>query len=376
MLKYFDLEMEDGGHLAINDEYLKPYVASVLEFLDGVDYMNMLSFARSMMLSQEIKANNTIEGIMDDLSLIDKVINSKNDISLDVKKRIINLYHGYEYILSHNDINKDSLRDLYSILSSGLLNDFNIERTGKYYRTAPVYLYRGRRIDEYPMQGADFSKIDYYMDMYFDFVNSSDLSGIDGFIKSQVMHFYFVYVHPYMDLNGRTGRTTSMWYLVKNKNYPYIIFNRAIAFSQREYEKSIIKCRMRDEVTLFVKYVLQQVLLEFEKEHVIHNIQCNCPYELSNVDLQMIEYLLSTSSNLTALDLAQTYNNYNGRRKPWDIVSERIMPLIDKDVFVATPCGKAKEGKKTNLSLGLNGDLVSTSARSKIKHLKLDNYLR
>lgn len=119
------------------------------------------------MMSQEIKANNTIEGIKDDLSVIDEVIKKiKSPISERERKRIINLFHGYQYILNNSDINKDNLRRLYDILSDGILLERDRVRMGEYYRSAPVYILKGNRLDTYPYMGMDSDKIDDYMDQF------------------------------------------------------------------------------------------------------------------------------------------------------------------------------------------------------------------
>mgnify|MGYP003296361204 FL=1 len=75
------------------------------------------------------------------------------------------------------------------------------------------------------------------------------------------MHFYFVYIHPYFDINGRTSRTVAMWYLLNNSIYPYIIFNRGINFDST-YDKTIRECKDRYEITKFLKYMLINVKKE------------------------------------------------------------------------------------------------------------------
>ena len=229
------LKMEDGRYLYFNKEYLDFYKQELLNVLDGQDYMKSLKFAKKMMMSQEIKANNTIEGIKDDLSVIDEVIKKiKSPISERERKRIINLFHGYQYILNNSDINKNNLRRLYDILSDGILLERDRVRMGEYYRSAPVYILKGNRLDAYPYMGMDSDRIDDYMDQFFAYANKDDCDNeMDVFIKSQIMHFYFVYIHPYFDVNGRTSRTVSMWYLLNHESYPYIIFNRAVSFAQR-----------------------------------------------------------------------------------------------------------------------------------------------
>ena len=367
------LETNEGTNIRINREYIKPQEEEILEFLDGLDYMKTLKFARSMMISQEIKSNNVIEGIKDDLSIIDKVITQrKEDLSQTERQRIINLYHGYQYILTHKTINKDTLKELYQLLSENILEPRDKERMGEYYRTAPVYIIKGSRLDVEPYMGIDETKIDYHMNQLFEFINDDTLekTEIDKFVKSQIMHFYFVYIHPYFDVNGRTSRTVAMWYLLNNKNYPYIIFNRAIAFNQKNYEPNIIKGRTYGDLTLFIKYMLESVEQELEKEYLIHNIEENTNEYLSKYDLQMLEYLL------TMKDLITIYNRYNSKEKITKTLEEKIKPLIDKKILIPK-----RNTKKLitptiqNMEISLNPELIELD-KTKIKHLDINKYIK
>lgn len=208
------LRLDEKRRLHVNYDYLEPYKDDVLRFLDGEDKLKTLRFAKRAMMSQEIKANNTIEGIADDLSLIDEVIKNKATLSEIERKRIINLYHGYQYILTHSDINKESLRELYSLLSDDILSSYDQKSLGEYYRTKPVYIIKGNNLGNDYYEGVNPENIDNYMNNLFEYINSSFLSDteINSFIKSQIMHFYFVHIHPYPDVNGS---------LVKNATYPH-----------------------------------------------------------------------------------------------------------------------------------------------------------
>lgn len=379
MNKYLklNLQTEDDAQIRINMDYIKPYEEELLEIIDGQEYMNTLKFARTMMISQELKANNVIEGIIDDLSIIDKVITQRKDnLSETERKRIINLYHGYQYILTHKHINKETLRELYKELSEGLLDKYARTNMGEYYRQKPVYIIKGNRLDIEPFEGMKAEKIDYHMNQFFEFINEQTLESteIEKFIKSQVMHFYFVYIHPYFDVNGRTSRTTSMWYLLNQKNYPYIIFNRAISFNQREYEQNIIKGRNFGDITLFIKYMIEVVQKELEKEYVIHNIETNTDTYLTKEDKQILEYILTMKGNLTVKDLTQFYNNYNDKKKSKYIL-EKIQPLIQNKILLNKGNTKSFISQETpNIKLALNRDIIDVD-RKKIKHLKLENYL-
>lgn len=356
-----------------NNSYLELYKSELYNLLDGLDFMKTMLFARRMMMSQEIKSNNMIEGINDDLSIIDEVIKNRDKDS----KRIINLYHGYQYIITHQDINKYSLRELYSLLSDGLLNEYSINNMGDFYRERPVYILKGDRLDLEPYEGAKYEDIEYYMNKLFEYINKCDTNDeIDDFIKSQIIHFYFVYVHPYFDVNGRCSRTLSMWYLLNKKCYPYIIFNRAIAFNQRGYEENIIKSRNTGDMTLFLKYMLISVEKELEKEYLINNINSNSKFHLFKEDLQILEYFLNLNGNLTVKDLVTAYNFYNPKKNIKEVFISKIMPLIEKEVFNVTGYSKKNiYDNQPNMFIKLNDELVSGDEK-KVKNLHLDRYIK
>ena len=91
--------MKNGKPLKINYDKFNEVREELESFLENEDYMNNRRFAKKVLFSQEIKSNNTIEGITDDLLIIEKVISDASCIK-DVKqrKRIINLYNGYKYM--------------------------------------------------------------------------------------------------------------------------------------------------------------------------------------------------------------------------------------------------------------------------------------
>lgn len=153
------------------------------------------------------------------------------------------------------------------------------------------------------------------------------------------MHFYFVYIHPFYDVNGRTSRTLSMWYLLNNKSYPFVVFNRAISFRKKEYYKYIEHTKESGDLTLFLKYMLTQVERELEKEYLIMMLKRNSGVTLSHEECQTIQYLLSMKGsieegNLTVKDLATIYNHFNKHQTVSEILAKRGIkfshPLVAK----------------------------------------------
>ena len=132
-MKTLELPIYEKRNLAINENYYQDIKNELEEFLLDEDWLKKREFVQRILFNQEIKANNSIEGINDDLRLIEDVINNNTNIS-DEKRRkeIINLYNGYRYILTNKDIDKEHLKELYRILSDGLLCKEDIDRMGEY----------------------------------------------------------------------------------------------------------------------------------------------------------------------------------------------------------------------------------------------------
>lgn len=109
----------------------------------------------------------------------------------------------------------------------------------EYYRNKDVYILNNKShfLNDFN-KGIESFKITEYMNNLLTFINeNTSKNAIDEFIKSQIFHFYFVYIHPYFDINGRTSRTAAIWYLLNKEVYPYLFFSRAITFSKDQYKK-------------------------------------------------------------------------------------------------------------------------------------------
>ena len=343
------------------------------QFLQDNKYMNSKEFATNVLFSQEIKSNNTIEGYNDDVGLVYNILNNNLKIAdKDKVQRIKNLYNGYKYILEGKEINKENLKKLYSILSKNLLTKEDLNKMGEYYRNDPVYIFYSSNIEVEPDMGLPSNELDMYMDEFFKYINSNNslTTNTDYFIKSQIMHFQFVNIHPYYDINGRTSRTVSMWYLLNNEIYPYIIFNRAIILDKKNYYKIIRDVKKYHNVTYFINYMLENVRVELEKEYVMDMIKSSSE-KLTSVDYQTMYYILSMNGILTVKDFINFYNMYNDKKKFKEIYDEMIVPLIDKGIIIkGRETNSMLNNGEPNFTFKLNENKFEYDAQ-KIKYLKL-----
>lgn len=366
------LKLENNMSILFDEERTKRLVETLEKTIYENSWINDLNFAKSVMEVQEIKANNNIEGYFDNVELINAIINNPNAIKNDeIRKRILNLYRGYRFILGNCDINKDSLRELYNVLSNGLVSDDDIMEMGTYYRKNMVYIHDSIYADAIPDHGVQSCNIDYLMNCLFGYIDSQVSNDLmtNYFIRSQIAHFYFVYIHPYYDINGRTARTTAMWYLLNNNCYPFIIFNRGISNDKKNYYRKIKQTKASSDVTPFVCYMLDTVLMELEKESVIHSIVVNSLDKFSTLDYQSLNYLLSIKGLKTILDFVTYYMGKNDKIKVKEIIETMLMPLVDKKIIVLKrPTNKVIYPGMNNYVIEFNESKIALD-RSRLRKL-------
>ena len=330
-----------------------------------------LELANKLILPRYLKKekNNTVE-------VIEKVMEKAKLIpNADKRNRILNLYRAYQYILEGNSITEDNIANLYKIISKDLISPKELSMMGEKYRNAPVYiLYKGRLMDETTRNGIDKELIPEFINNYLSFVNGDTFpidSETDYFIKSQIMHFYFVYIHPYFDTNGRMSRTIAMWYLLNNKIYPYIIFNRGINFDSK-YDDRIRRSETTFELTDFIKSMLINTKKELEKEYVLQALSLNTTRKWEAIDYQMIEYFLSLNGERNVINLATVYNNNNEHIKLQSIYEDLVKPLIEDGTFVIErETKKNMFNNETNKILKLNNNHLRDIDTEEIKHIKI-----
>jgi len=78
----------------------------------------------------------------------------------------------------------------------------------------------------------------------------------DALVRAILGHFFFVYIHPYMDGNGRTARFAMNSQLVTS-GYPWVV----VPLERREqYMKALEKASVDEDISDFVEFVLSLII--------------------------------------------------------------------------------------------------------------------
>ncbi len=351
----FELFNEMKWKFFLNNDQLSDKTSELERFISKFDCLDSLDFAKSVMFSHELKANNEIEGYFDDVLKIESIIKTFNYSDSKDKRVIWNLYRGYKYILGNDTIDKLSLRNLYAVLSDNLLSKDDINNMDDYYRKNAVYIFHSNNINSEPNTCMAGKYVDEYMNYYFEFLNNGlfNETSTDVFIKSQILHFYLVFIHPYYDINGRTSRTTAMWHLLNNEAYPYIIFNRGISLKKNEYYKVIQDTIKYMNLTYFINYMLGTVHTELEKEVLAQRINELTNSKFNDFEYQTLLYFFSMKGIKTVMDFATLYNRYNDKKSVKEVYDSMIVPLLDSGILDIERYTSAKFGDTQNQVLKL-----------------------
>ena len=111
---------------------------------------------------------------------------------------VANTYRGCMYAYDHQ-IDETNIRELWDIIVKDVCE--NEDFAGTLYRDGMVYVGNETKTEHRPAKAEDIPQL---MKMLYAFDRDYKL---DPLIKSFIFHFYFVYIHPFCDGNGRTART-------------------------------------------------------------------------------------------------------------------------------------------------------------------------
>ena len=205
---------------------------------------------------------------------------------------------------------------------------------GEFYRNTREYIWHHQR-GPFPdfSEAVSPSRVEDFMDHYFDYVKEEEnLSKVDRFLKSQIMHLYFVYVHPYLDGNGRSARLVSSWYLLNHKADEFLLFNKAISSHKEEYRRAVRKSIETKDFTHYLTFIMEKVKQELEKACIIEDVNKHLEVTLSRAERQILDIILSLKE-ATLKNIIDCYRDYDPHIDEKKILREKIIPMLERGIL-------------------------------------------
>lgn len=160
------------------------------------------------------------------------------------------------------------------------------------------------------------------MKSLFNFITENE-NKIHPLILSSIFHYYFVYIHPFSDGNGRMARFWVSLILTNwNSKFEYIPIEEEIYLNQTKYYDSIAQCHINGNVNVFIDFMLMCINSSLEKT----TQKTTQKIKLNNNQLKIIE-LIKENPKITRNELASELNITS------DGIKYNLRKLINKDII-------------------------------------------
>ncbi|WP_027128535.1 Fic family protein [Fusobacterium perfoetens] len=208
-------------------------------------------------MTNEINRTNGIEG----------VYSTKKEIYESMASTKTTRYSGiinkYIQIIDNNITNINSpeeIRKIYDdIFSEDILKNPENQLDGKLFRKNKINISNGVR-NIHTGDTTEENIISHLNDL----INFMNIKEIPSLIKASIVHYYFEYIHPFYDGNGRFGRLLFSMYLARKidiftgLSLSYAIFSDKKTYSDLFLETSNVK--NYGEVTFFITGMLKFII--------------------------------------------------------------------------------------------------------------------
>lgn len=290
-------------------------------------------------LSNELYKTNKIEGIESSKSQIYSSL-KENGKSNKKANKLEGIIKKYKDIMEKNFKDTEhidslsSFRKIYDEMFEDFEKSGNYKLDGKYFRKDTVKIINsvGKTI-HIGINGEE--AIEKNMEDLIQFMNRKDIPFL---VKASISHFFFEYIHPFYDGNGRFGRYLLSSYLARKLDI-LTAFSLSYSISKNldDYYKSFVEVEDVNnygEITFFVENILktikngQEMIIELLNDSIIRfNHSMEILNEISknlsekeNIMLQIYlqNYLFNDYGEITNIELTdiiggstqQTINKY------------------------------------------------------------------
>ena len=281
-------------------------------------------------LSNELYKTNKIEGIETVKSEIysslkqDGKFNKKSSKLDGIIKKYKDIMENNFEDTQHID-NLSTFRKIYDEMFEDFEKSGNYKLDGKYFRKDTVKVINGLgNTIHIGINGEE--EIEKNMENLIQFMNRKDIPFL---IKASISHFFFEYIHPFYDGNGRFGRYLLSLYLARKLDI-LTAFSLSYSISKNldDYYKSFIEVEDVNnygEITFFVENILKTIksgqemiiellndsIMRFKHSMEILNEITKDLSEKENILLQIYlqNYLFNDFEEITNIELTDIIND-------------------------------------------------------------------
>lgn len=226
-------------------------ISKELGFLIGTKLKYQTPHLRKNIKVQTIQSSLAIEGNSLTVDKITTILNGRRVLAL--QKDIIEVKNAikvYKNLKIYNPLLIDDLLKAHKIIMQSLISD-----NGQ-WRSRAVGLVDGNKVTHIAPKA---ERVPYLMENLFEFLqNKKEISWL---IKACIFHYELEFIHPFSDGNGRMGRLWQQLILMQEDDiFEYLPIETLIKNNQSQYYKVLGQCDENGNSTLFIEFMLEQIL--------------------------------------------------------------------------------------------------------------------
>lgn len=248
--------------MALHEQVLE-YSKKIQAAIDQLPSFAVEPYFQKLIIN-EAQSNNEIEGVRSTKEELSNVLEHIHDTKNAMQNRFLGFMKTYNYIDQLEPFHKvEDFRKLYD----ELVADEIVKKKapdGELFRKSGVTITDGSRITHRGVESE--SKIILKLNELIQFLKSEEVPDL---YKYFIAHYYYEYIHPFYDGNGRTGRLFVGSYVSRKlERYSAITFSYAINNDKPKYYKAleaIADSFNKGDMTFYLKDMLE-LLIAGQKE--------------------------------------------------------------------------------------------------------------
>jgi Fic family protein len=303
-------------------------------------------------LIEEAFYSSVIEGAFTTLKKAKAMVEKREPPKDNSEQMVLNNYNAMRFILENRnkELSEGLILELHKIVTEKTLEDQCY--AGK-YRDDVVYVTDDKGEVIYaPPKYEDIPRL---MSDLIGWLNTDNESSfIHPIIKAAILHFYFVYLHPFFDGNGRTARALFYFYLIRNKYefFRYFSISSIISASRSKYYKSLKDVEdygsdmtyfliyMADAIAKAIFEIKEKITKHYKRDYVLAKIR-EKKIRLNDRQDKFIKKFLIWKDKIVNIE---KYKQING--VVYQTARADLLDLVEKKVLI-----KNKQGRSFNFSI-------------------------
>lgn len=240
-------------------------IAKELGFLQGAKIKTSPLYLRKKNKIKTIQSSLSIEGNSLSIDQMTALLEGKRIIAPEKDiTEVQNAIKTYNIINQYNPLLCQDLLKAHKLMMASLIAD-----NGR-WREISVGIIKGDKIAHIAPPA---KRVPHLINALFEFINYNN--NVPWLIKACIFHYELEFIHPFSDGNGRIGRLWQQLILMKEDDiFEYIPIETLVKNKQQEYYDVLSKCDAVGNSTLFIEFMLNQILssLQIYSSNIVSEI--------------------------------------------------------------------------------------------------------